>query len=107
MSLYEIDEKPNYTKISKYLKFEGKGCKQKELKNISFDKKIVFNGFKMFNLKCKSHVQEKILLENMFGCPLKLIFGIYGNLCIFGYKPKHSYTIMYECENSPPPHELS
>jgi hypothetical protein len=30
MSLYEIDEKSNYTKISKYLKFEGKGCKEKE-----------------------------------------------------------------------------
>jgi len=29
-SLYELDEKPNYTKISKSLKFEGKGCKEKD-----------------------------------------------------------------------------
>ncbi len=41
-----------------------------------------------------------ILLKNMFGCPLKF------TLEISGYKPKHSYTIMYECENSSPPHEL-
>ncbi len=61
----------------------------------------------MSNLRCNSHVQEKILLENMFNCPLKFIFGIYGNLCNCSYKPKHSYTIMYEYENSPPPHELS
>jgi hypothetical protein len=52
-------------------------------------------------------VQEIILPKNMFGCPLKLILGIYMNLCIFGYKLQYSYTIMYECENSPPPHELS
>jgi hypothetical protein len=58
----------------------------------------------MFSLKCRSHVQEKILPKNMFGYPLKLIFGIF---CIFGYKQKYSYTIMYECENSSPPHELS
>jgi hypothetical protein len=43
----------------------------------------------------------------MFGYPLKLILGISTNLCIFGYKPQYSYTIMYECENSPSPHELS
>jgi hypothetical protein len=53
-----------------------------------------------------SHVQEKILPKNMFGCPLKLIFEFLKNLCVSGYKPKYSYTIMYECENSPPPHEL-
>jgi hypothetical protein len=50
---------------------------------------------------------RKILPKNMFGCPLKLIFGTFGNFCVFGYKPKYSYTIMYECENSPPPHESS
>jgi hypothetical protein len=29
-SLYELDEKPNYTKISKSLTFEGKGYKEKD-----------------------------------------------------------------------------
>jgi len=43
----------------------------------------------------------------MFGCPLKFILGISGNFYIFGYKPNHSYTIMYECENSPSLHELA
>jgi hypothetical protein len=28
--LDELDEKPNYTKISKFLNFEGKGCKEKD-----------------------------------------------------------------------------
>ncbi len=60
----------------------------------------------MSSLKCKSHVQEKILPQNMFGYPLKLIFGIFGNFCVSGYKPKYSYIIMYEYENSSPPHEL-
>ncbi len=60
----------------------------------------------MSSVRCMSHVQEKILPKNMFGCPLKLIFEFLKNLCVSGYKPKYSYTIMYECENSPPPHEL-
>jgi hypothetical protein len=34
------------------------------------------------------------------------VFLFLGNFCVFGYKPKYSYTIMYECENSPLPHEL-
>jgi hypothetical protein len=42
----------------------------------------------------------------MFGCPLKLILRYFGIFCVSGYKPKYSYTIMYECENSPPSHEL-
>jgi len=33
----------------------------------------MFNGFKMFSFRCKSHVQEIVLLENIFGCPFKLI----------------------------------
>jgi hypothetical protein len=67
----------------------------------------MFNGFKRSSLKCRSHVQEKTLPKTMFGCPLKLIFGISGNFCVSSYKPKYSYTIMYECENSPLPHEIS
>ncbi len=30
-----------------------------------------------------------------------------GIFCIFGIKPKYSYTIMYECEKSPLTIELS
>jgi hypothetical protein len=61
----------------------------------------------MFNFKCRSHVQEIILPKNMFSCPLKLILGFSKFFCISGYKQKYSYTIMYECENSPLSHELS
>jgi len=90
-------KKPNYKKNSKSLTFEGKGCKERNLKKKPFDKKIVFNGFKMSSLRCVSHVKEKILPKNIFGCPLKFIFG---NFCVFSYKPKYSYIIMYECELS-------
>jgi hypothetical protein len=78
-TLYELDEKPNSIKISKSLNFEGKGYKEKEFSKKPFDKTIVFNGFKMSSLRCRSHVQEKILPKNMFGCPLKFIFGISRN----------------------------
>ncbi len=34
MKVYELDEKSNYTKISKSLNFEGTGCMEKDfLKN--------------------------------------------------------------------------
>jgi hypothetical protein len=39
----------------------------------------MFNEFKMFTFKCKSHVQEVTLPKNMFGCPLKLILGFLGS----------------------------
>jgi len=39
----------------------------------------MFNRFKMSSFKCRSHVQEIILLKNMFGSPLKPILGISGN----------------------------
>jgi hypothetical protein len=52
-------------------------------------------------------VKEINLPKNMVGYPLKLILGIFGNFYVYGYKPKYSCTIMYECEYSPPPHELS
>jgi hypothetical protein len=51
-------------------------------------------------------VKEINLPKNMFGCPLKFILGIFGDSYVYGSKPKYSCTIMYECENSPPPHEL-
>jgi hypothetical protein len=42
----------------------------------------MFNEFKMFSFKCRSHVQEIILPKNMFGCTLKLIFGFFRFLTI-------------------------
>jgi hypothetical protein len=89
-----LDEKPNHMKNSKSSNFEGKGCKAKESFKKPFDKKIVFNGFKMFSFRCKSHVQEIILPKNMFGCTLKLILGFYGIFCIHGIKLKYSQLCM-------------
>ncbi len=62
---------------------------------------------KTSSFRCRSNVQEIILPKNMFGCSLKLILGFFKIFYIFSYKPKYSYTIMYECENSPLSHELS
>jgi hypothetical protein len=59
----------------------------------------------MFNFRSRAHVQEIILPNNMFGCPLKLILGFFGIFFVFGYK--YLYTIMYQYENSPLSHELS
>jgi hypothetical protein len=67
----------------------------------------MFNGFKMFRFKCRSHVKEIIMPKNMFGCPLKFILGFFGIFCIFSIKLKYSYTIVYDCEKSPLTHELS
>ncbi len=43
----------------------------------------------------------------MFGCTLELILGFSKIFCVYGVKPKYSYTIMYECEIPPLTHELS
>jgi hypothetical protein len=91
------DEKPNQTKISKSLNFAGKGCKTKDSFFKPFDKKIMFNAFKMSSFRCKLHVQEIILPKNMFGCPLKPILRFFGIFYVFGIKPKYSYIIMFEC----------
>jgi hypothetical protein len=48
-----------------------------------------------------------MLPKNMFGCPLELILKFSRIFRISSYKPKYSYTIIYECENSPLSHELS
>jgi hypothetical protein len=55
-------------------------------------------GFKILALSPCQHVQEIILPKNMFSCPLKLIMGFFGIFYVFGYIPKFSYIIMYECE---------
>jgi hypothetical protein len=68
--------------------------------------KIMFNGFKMSSFRCKSYVQKLISPKNMFGYQLKLISRVFGIFYVSSYKPNYSYTIMYECENSPPSHEL-
>jgi hypothetical protein len=48
--------------------FKGKGCKAKDSIFKPFDKKYIFNGYKLFSFKCRSHVHEVILPKNMFGC---------------------------------------
>jgi hypothetical protein len=105
-SLNALDEKLIHIKMSKSWNFEEKDCKAKDSFKKPFDKKNMFNGFKMFNFKCKSHVKETILPKNMFGSPLKLILRFYKIFCVFILKPKYSYMIIYECENSPLSHEL-
>jgi hypothetical protein len=81
-SLDGLDKKPNHTKNSKFSNFEGKGYKAKDSFFKPFDKKIMFNGFKMSSFRCKSHVQKLILPKNMFGCPLKLILGFSAFLAL-------------------------
>jgi len=56
----------------------------------------------MSSFRCRSHVHETILPKNMFGSPLKLTWDFF----ISSIKPKYSYTIMFECENSPLTHGL-
>jgi hypothetical protein len=55
-SFDELDEKPNHSKFSKFGNFEKKGCKAKNSFFKPFDKRTIFNGFKMSNFKCSSHV---------------------------------------------------
>jgi hypothetical protein len=93
-------------KFQKFWNFKGKGCKEKNSFFNHLTTKKMFNRFKMSSLRCRSHVQEIILPKNMFGYPLKFILAIFGDFYIFSYKPKYSCTIMYECEKSPPPHQL-
>ncbi len=108
-SLDELDGNQIIQKFQnlEVLKKKGASLKAKNSFYKRFDKKIIFNGFIMFSFRCKSHVHEILLLKNMFGCPLKLNLGFSGIFYIYSIKPKHSYTIMYECEKSPLTHELS
>jgi hypothetical protein len=50
--LDEFDEKPNHIRMSKF--FEGRGCKAKDSFEELCDQKIMFNGFKIFNYRCRS-----------------------------------------------------
>jgi hypothetical protein len=103
----DANEKPNHSKISKSWNFEWKGYKAKDSFLKPFDKKIMFNGFKMSSFRCKLHVKEINMPKNMFGCPLKPILGFFGIFCISSIKLKYSYTIMYDCEKWTLTHELS
>ncbi len=103
----ECDKRLNHTKISKCWNFDEKGCKENDSFFKSFDKKIMFNGFKMFNFRCKSHVQEIISPKNMFGYLLKLILRFFGISYFSSIKLKYAYTIMYDYEKSPLTNELS
>jgi hypothetical protein len=98
--LDELDEKPSHTKIQSLEILEERVVMQRIQIFNHLTKTIMFDGFKTFSFKCKSHVQEIILPKNMFGYPLKLILKFYGIFYVYGYKPKYSYTLMYECENS-------
>jgi hypothetical protein len=91
----------------KVLKLWRKGCKAKNSFFRPFNKKIMFNGFKMSSFRCRSQVQKIILPKNMFYCPLKLILRFFEIFYIFDIKPKYLYTIIYEYEKSPLTHELS
>jgi hypothetical protein len=61
---------------------EGKCWKAKDSFKKPFDKKIMFNGLKMLSFRCRSHVQEINMPKDMFGCPLKLILGLFTFLAL-------------------------
>jgi len=44
-----------------------RAAKQKTHLKKTFDKKKMFNGFKMFNFRSRSHVKEINMPKNMFG----------------------------------------
>jgi len=66
----------------------------------------MFNEFKMSSFKCRSHVKETNMPNDMFGCLLKLILRFSKIFCIYGIKLKYSYTIIYDCEKSPLTQEM-
>jgi hypothetical protein len=62
----------------------------------------MFNGFNMFYAQVTCVGNN--LAKKHFWLSIETHFGIFY---IFGYKPKYSYIVMYEGENSPLSHELS
>jgi len=63
-SLNEFDENSNHTKFQNLRILKNKGCQAKDSFKKSLCKNIMFNGFKMFSFRCRSHVQE-IIFSNM------------------------------------------
>jgi hypothetical protein len=54
----------------------------------------MFNGFKMFSFRCRSHVKEMNMPKNMFGYPLKLILGFFAFLALNYNIHKQLYMIV-------------
>jgi hypothetical protein len=84
-----------------------KGYKAKDSFSWPFGKNIMFNGFKMSNFKCKSHVKEIILSKTSLVVYWNSFWGFSRIFYIFGNKKKYWYTITCACEKSPSSHELS
>jgi hypothetical protein len=98
-SLDELDEKPNHSKISKFWNFEKKGCKTKDSFFKPFDKKNMFNGFKMSSFRSKSHMKEINMPRNMFSCPLTLILRFFWDFLHFWHQTKiliHNYVWLWK-----------
>ncbi len=91
----------------KVLKFWHKGLQAKGLifLIISICKNIMFNEFKMFSFRCRWHVQELILPKKHVWFFNKTHLKFFRFFCIFDYKPKYWYTIMYAFEKSQTSHE--
>jgi len=74
-----------------------------------FDKTIIFNRFKVFNFRCRSHVQEVSLPKNMFLLYIETHFGIfiflvvnqniYTQLCM-NVKTHHRHMNYFNLNNS-------
>jgi hypothetical protein len=80
--LNELDEKPNQTKISKFSNFEGKGYKAKDSFFKPFDKKTMFNGFKISSFRCKTCARNN--LAKKYVClSIEIHFGIFGDFLCF------------------------
>jgi hypothetical protein len=59
-----------------------KAARQKIHFKKPFDKKNMFNGFKMSSIRCRSQEKEINMPINMFGCPLKLILGFFAFMAL-------------------------
>jgi hypothetical protein len=103
---YMNSMKTKLYKNFKIFKFWRKGLQGKGILKNHLIKKKLFNGFKMSSLKC-NHMCKKTFCQKTCLVIHWNLFLEFLDFCIFGYKSKYSYTIMYECENSPLPHKLS
>jgi hypothetical protein len=81
----------------KFLKFWKKGLQSKRLIFLIMWQKKMFNGLKMSNFRCTSHVQEIIFPKNMFGCSLKLMLGF--SLKLFAFLAINQNIYIQLCMN--------
>jgi hypothetical protein len=77
-SLDELDEIPNHIQKFQNLKILKEKATRQRIHFLNHLKKKLFNGFKISSFKCKKYIFPK----TMFGCPLKLILGIFGLLAL-------------------------